>query len=649
MKSQKYFLVGLLTGLALLFCMGWTVNNANFNGNQFSANYPVVNIRSGAQLTNIVEQGPMTINGLLTLNSPTNVDWWIHGHATGNQLFEGWVASSGGFYGLVPNGALTNSDGTPFPTGGGGGGQTNDTALVAGSNINVGTNHPSAGKTVYTVSGTGGGTYTGTNVGDMLVWSGSTYVSAPLGQVFATGKTTNATDAFSFLISMPSNTTASLVLDVSAAGQTNSTFWCRRVVTYRNNNGVISTIGLTNEFVHNPPASPPSNESTNWSFTSSVSGSTNIQVSCFGDATETVNWACQGLMESVVNSGNSGIGCVAPSISSEPVNVTCITNTTTHFAVTASGTSLAYQWQTNNGSGGYIAVADTTHFSGSQAALLWISNVTQVDSNLMARCVITNSCGSITSTVATLTVTNGTGVSNGLLTGLVSVWDFNVPGSPGDNAATNIIDVTDSGHWLTNHGVPLVGIGHIEGTAAVQLGSTKYYDEAEATFITTGSWSMSMWFKNVSALADNIAYASRWNPGKVWALFSSGNNLVIGVRNAGDSSTFTATSTINVNDTTKWHLVVFGFDSGTAKAFISVDGETIVLTATTDGLRSNADIFTVGDFSGGSGSAAPMDIDESAYWNATVITQAKITAMIGTFNFGTQTGTPLFYSGGGWN
>lgn len=88
-----------------------------------------------------------------------------------------------------------------------------------------------------------------------------------------------------------------------------------------------------------------------------------------------------------------------PTITQHPSNQSVAPGGTAHFSVGASGDgSLTYQWQKNSSN-----VTNGGHYSGCTTATLTISNA---DDNDAAgyRCVVTNSYGSATSNVATLTV-----------------------------------------------------------------------------------------------------------------------------------------------------------------------------------------------------------------------------------------------------
>ena len=90
--------------------------------------------------------------------------------------------------------------------------------------------------------------------------------------------------------------------------------------------------------------------------------------------------------------------CTAPAISAQPGNQNLIFGDNASFTVTASGTApYTYQWQVNSGAG-------FTNVSGATSATLTLTNPTVSLSGSEYRCVVTNSCGSVTSNAATLHV-----------------------------------------------------------------------------------------------------------------------------------------------------------------------------------------------------------------------------------------------------
>ena len=91
---------------------------------------------------------------------------------------------------------------------------------------------------------------------------------------------------------------------------------------------------------------------------------------------------------------------IAPSITTQPVNVTVTAPTTATFTVTATGTPTpTYQWmQEVQGASTFTSITGATNASYTTPATTVTDNGTQFE------CVITNTAGSVTSAVATLTV-----------------------------------------------------------------------------------------------------------------------------------------------------------------------------------------------------------------------------------------------------
>jgi hypothetical protein len=88
----------------------------------------------------------------------------------------------------------------------------------------------------------------------------------------------------------------------------------------------------------------------------------------------------------------------APQISVQPADQTTLAGSTAAFSVTATGTGLAYQWQSSpNGS----TWAD---ISGADNTTLSLPALTTTDSGKRVRVVVSNSTGSVTSAAALLTV-----------------------------------------------------------------------------------------------------------------------------------------------------------------------------------------------------------------------------------------------------
>src|SRR5262249_5573276 len=91
----------------------------------------------------------------------------------------------------------------------------------------------------------------------------------------------------------------------------------------------------------------------------------------------------------------------APTITQQPQSQTATEGQSATFSVTASGTApLRYQGPLNSGAGGLFA-----NISGAPPPTFPLSNAQLADNGAQFRVVVSNSGGSVTSTVAPLTVT----------------------------------------------------------------------------------------------------------------------------------------------------------------------------------------------------------------------------------------------------
>ncbi|MBL0054633.1 MAG: hypothetical protein IPP31_00300 [Chitinophagaceae bacterium] len=97
----------------------------------------------------------------------------------------------------------------------------------------------------------------------------------------------------------------------------------------------------------------------------------------------------------------------AVTISNQPANSTVCAGSNTSFAVTAAGTTPAYQWQeSTNGGSTWNNVVNGGVYGGATTATLALTGVTAGMNTYQYRCVITGAapCGVVNSTGATLTV-----------------------------------------------------------------------------------------------------------------------------------------------------------------------------------------------------------------------------------------------------
>ena len=149
------------------------------------------------------------------------------------------------------------------------------------------------------------------------------------------------------------------------------------------------------------------------------------------------------------------------------------------FAVAAEGTpTLAYQWQRLPwGTQTWVNLTDIGAYSGSATADLTVSNTTYAMDGDEFRCIVSNSYGSATSTVAALTV-DSIGVTTlagwpdayGSADGTGWSARFNTPGSVRTDSAGNIY-TADSGNNTIRKITPQGVVTTVAGTAGT-AGST---------------------------------------------------------------------------------------------------------------------------------------------------------------------------------
>src|SRR5690606_1869675 len=94
----------------------------------------------------------------------------------------------------------------------------------------------------------------------------------------------------------------------------------------------------------------------------------------------------------------------APAIAAQPSNSTICSGSSTTFTMSATGTSLSYQWQVNDGSG-WSSLANTGIYSGATSDTLVLTGTTTAVNNYQYRCRVGGACTPlVTSSVATITV-----------------------------------------------------------------------------------------------------------------------------------------------------------------------------------------------------------------------------------------------------
>ena len=120
-----------------------------------------------------------------------------------------------------------------------------------------------------------------------------------------------------------------------------------------------------------------------------------------------------GTCTSVFNSNAATLTInTAPSITSNPNNATACTGNNTSFTVAANGSSPAYQWQVDQGSG-FTNLTNSAPYSGVTTAILAITGITAGMNNYQYRCIVTTTgcTSSATSTAAQLIITTAPSIT----------------------------------------------------------------------------------------------------------------------------------------------------------------------------------------------------------------------------------------------
>jgi trimeric autotransporter adhesin len=100
--------------------------------------------------------------------------------------------------------------------------------------------------------------------------------------------------------------------------------------------------------------------------------------------------------------------CEVPSVTTQPVDNEKNYGDTARFTFAGTGTAITYQWQINTGSGFVNITASENNpgniYTGFNSAQLDISSLTVSMSGYQYNCVVTNSCGTISTNTVSLTV-----------------------------------------------------------------------------------------------------------------------------------------------------------------------------------------------------------------------------------------------------
>jgi hypothetical protein len=295
---------------------------------------------------------------------------------------------------------------------------------------------------------------------------------------------------------------------------------------------------------------------------------------------------CAGL---VSNGSSSGTKVVAPAISAQPANQTVTAGQTATFSVMVSGTSpFTYQWLKNN-----------ANISGATAASYTTPATLAADTGAKFDVIVSNSAGSATSAMATLTV-NATAVAPTITTQpanqsvtagqtatfsvtatgtapLTYQWrknSVNINGATaasyttpatvsGDNGAQFDVVVSNSaGSRTSNMATLTVNAAAVAPTITTQPANQTVTVGQTATFSVTATGTAPLtyqWQKNGTAI--NGATAATYTT-PATALADSGEQFSVTVSNAvGNTPSNSATLTVNAASTSNIDVITYHYDN----------------------------------------------------------------------------------------
>jgi hypothetical protein len=252
----------------------------------------------------------------------------------------------------------------------------------------------------------------------------------------------------------------------------------------------------------------------------------------------------------------------APSITTQPVDKATCDGTNASFSVVVSGTSLGYQWQ-DNSSGSFANI------SGATSPTLNLSTVTGAMNGRQYKCIITNTCGSVTSNTVTLNINplpQGSISGNSICSGGQPQLTFTASSATGSFSIFYQAGSSNSNNFTAGgvvSGVPFDAASANNGNYIL-----KSVTDANGCVRTTG-------FTGGSATVTTTANVTP----SVTIAITSGSNPIC----SGSTVTFTATPTNGGTPTYQWKKD--GADVGTNSPTYTDDGTvagsiTCVMTST---------------------------------------------------------------------
>jgi hypothetical protein len=139
-----------------------------------------------------------------------------------------------------------------------------------------------------------------------------------------------------------------------------------------------------------------------------IAGATSTSYTLSGAALSLSGSQYRCIVSSACGSSTSGVATLtvnaATTITQQPSSQTICTASSAIFSISATGSTLQYQWQMNSGSG-FSNITNGTTYTGATTNSLSVNNSAISLSGNQYRCVVTGACGAaVTSSAVTLTV-----------------------------------------------------------------------------------------------------------------------------------------------------------------------------------------------------------------------------------------------------
>jgi C1A family cysteine protease len=205
------------------------------------------------------------------------------------------------------------------------------------------------------------------------------------------------------------------------------------------------------------------NGGTNWSDLSNVAPYSNVTTSAMDITSATIgmnNYQYRCYVTNAYGSDTSNAALLnitlSPSVDAQPIDMTVCSGANASFDITASGSSIGYQWQiSTNGGSSWTNLTNTPPYSNVTSSPLNISTATAGLNGYQYHCVVSNTCTSdATSDAALLTVNPLPVVDLGINTEICAVDNIVLdPGSgydtyewsTGETSQTITVDSTGTG------------------------------------------------------------------------------------------------------------------------------------------------------------------------------------------------------------